>query len=259
MSWGTGDGAEVAEADQPVAARGNRKQLEDALGNVHQDLADLYRHAVCYLEGVERNRAVVVMISHAVREIANNLAHHLGRVEGVSVPPSVDTSKPLRELERLWHAEGSLPSSSSDTGSDELAEGPDESIRENPPVRISKQVYRAVQAVVAANSEASGSAQRRRAFVAVGESATPHDPTVALLGNVYKFFMGRAHLDRAAERGLPEEAELQDQFTKFETIISGRLTGFFFNVGDELADVLGEANAKTPPKWGSPDLGRDVQ
>ena len=105
MGAGTSDGAEVAEAGQPVAARGNREQLEVALGKVHQDLADLYRHAVCFLEGDERNQAVVVMISHAVREIANNLAHHLGRVEGVSLPPSVDTSKPLRELERSWQAD----------------------------------------------------------------------------------------------------------------------------------------------------------
>lgn len=222
-------------------------------------MADLYRHAVCFLEGDERNQAVVVMISHAVREIANNLAHHLGRVEGVSLPPSVDTSKPLRELERSWQAEESVSSSAGGPGLDELAEGPDESIRENPPIRISEQVYKAVQAVVAANSEASGSAQRRRAYVAVGDSAAPHDPTAALLGNVFKFFMGRAHLDRAVERGLPEEAELQDQFTKFETIISARLTGFFFNVADELADVLGEANAKTPPSGGSPDLSMDAQ
>jgi hypothetical protein len=142
---------------------------------------------------------------------------------------------------------------------DKLAEGPDESIRENPPVRISERVYIAVQAVVAANSEASGSAQRRRAFVAVGDSATPHDPTVALLGNVYKFFMGRAHLDRAVERGLPGEAELQDQFTKFETIISARLIGFFFDVGDDLADVLREANATAPHNGGSHDLSMDAQ
>lgn len=35
MSTGTSDGAEVAEAGQPVVAHGNRKQLEDALGKVH--------------------------------------------------------------------------------------------------------------------------------------------------------------------------------------------------------------------------------
>lgn len=97
--------AEAHEASQPVQAAIDRAQLEKILGDVNKDLADLYRQAVNILGCPDRNRGVVVMVSHAVREIANNLAHHLGLVEGVRFPPAVDTSTLVGELARLWSSE----------------------------------------------------------------------------------------------------------------------------------------------------------
>jgi len=254
--------AEVTGASQPTHAPVDREQLEKALGDMNHDLADLYRQAIQFLECPERNRAVMVMISHAVRELANNLAYHLGLVEGVYFPSAVDISTPVGELAQLWDAEGLRPANPSptagDPGVDELAEGRDESIRQNLPVPISESVYMAVEAVMDAHSKAADSARRRQAFVAAGNSATPDDPTAKLLGATFDFFMSYAHLDRAAGRRLPAEAELQDQFAKFEIIVSARLRGFF-DVVDELADILATANAKTPRDGENPHDATDDQ
>jgi hypothetical protein len=202
------------------------------------------------------------MVSHAVREIANNLAHHLGLVEGVSFPPSVDTSTPVGELARLWDAEGlgsADPSrAADDPRSDELTEGRDESIRQNPPVLIPESAYMAVEAVIDAHSRASDNARRRQAFVAAGDGATPDDPTAKLFGATFDFFMRYAHLDRSAGRPLPAEAELQNQFAKFETVVAARLRGFFETV-DELADILASANAKTLRGEEGPDDVTDAR
>lgn len=254
--------AEVSGASQPVHSSPDREQLEKALGNMNQDLADLYRQAVRLLECSERNRAVIVMISHAVREIANNLAHHLGLVEGVDFPPSVDVSTPVGELARLWDAEGLRSADPSPTAGDpgvgELAEGRDESIRRNLPVPVSENVYMAVEAVLEAHSKAADSARRRQAFVAAGNGTTPDDPTAKLFGATFGFFMSYAHLDRAAGRRSPAEAELQDQFAKFEIIVSARLRGFF-EVVDELADILATVNAKSPRDGENPHDATDAQ
>ena len=83
---------------QPHVEGIDRGQLEAQLAQLEQDLADLYRCATELLDATRRDRAVLVMISHAVREIANNLAHHLGRAEGVELPASVNTTRPVRDL-----------------------------------------------------------------------------------------------------------------------------------------------------------------
>ena len=253
---------EVTGTSQSDHSSIDRQQLEKALGDMNQDLADLYRQAVIFLEHPERNRAVMVMISHAVREIANNLAYHLGLVEGVHFPASVDISTPVGELARLWDAEGLRSANPSptavDPGIDELSEGRNESIRQTPPVPISESAYMAVEAVIDAHSRAADSARRRQAFVASGNGATPDDPTAKLLGATFNFFMSYAHLDRAAGRRLPAEAELQDQFAKFEVIVSARLHGFF-KVVDELADILATANAKSARDGENPHDVTDAQ
>ena len=247
---------------QPAHPAVDREQLKKALADINQDLAGLYEQAVRFIECSERNRALIVMISHAVREIANNLAHHLGLVEGVHFQASVDISTPVGELSQLWDAEGlrsnKPPPVAGDPEAMELAEGRDESIQRNPPVLISGSVYAAMEAVVDAHARGTGGARRRQAFVAAGDGATPDDPTAKLFGATFDFFMNYAHLDRALGRHLPTETELQDQFAKFEIIVSARLRGFF-EVVDELTDILATANAKTPGRGEAPHDTTDTQ
>lgn len=234
-------------SDRPAA----RHELEKTLGKLHQSLADLYRQAVQLVEQSEYNRAVVLLISHAVREISNNLAHHLGLVEGVSLPPRIDVTAAMRNLAQLYEAgsqwEGLPSEESGETKPDDLTEGRDYSIR----------LRQAVQGAVAANAAATGNVKRLRAFVAAWELSTDPNPTTAMFGSVFDFFMSYAHLDRAGEDRTPPKAELQENFATFETIVAARLRGFF-EVGDELAAILTAANTKKSHGEREPGLGRET-
>ncbi|MFD4606470.1 hypothetical protein ACFWPQ_51800 [Streptomyces sp. NPDC058464] len=248
--------------DRDPSAATKRGELERKLADLDQDLADLYHEAVDLLNDTRYNRAVVMMLSHAVRELANNLAHHLGLMEGIQFPASVDTSTPIGTLARLWEAEGFNSPNSSTTNSSpglvELTEGLDETIREKPPVRITEGIYAAIETLIAAHSRVAANARQRQAFIAAGNSATPHDPTAKLFGATFDFFMSYAHLDRAAGRRLPTAQELQNQFANFEAVVSARIGGFF-DVVDELADIIEIANAANPRNEAPPDQATDAQ
>jgi hypothetical protein len=192
--------------------------LEVLLSGVHQVLADLYRHAVQLVEQSEYNRAVVALISHAVREISNNLAHYLGLAEGVKLPPRADVTVAMKGLAAQLHEVGSqLESLPSEETDDALTEGGDYSIR----------LREAVQEAVAADAKAAGNAQRIRAFVAAWELSAEPTATTAMFGSAFEFFMSYAHLDRVAKDRTPPKAEVREQFATFETIVAARLRGFF--------------------------------
>lgn len=57
--------------------------------------AGLYREAITLVDRRERTLGVVMMISHAMRKIVNDLAHHLGQAEGITLPAHVNTSTPV--------------------------------------------------------------------------------------------------------------------------------------------------------------------
>ncbi|MFJ9909673.1 hypothetical protein ACIRVK_43910 [Streptomyces sp. NPDC101152] len=214
-------------------------ELEVLLGGVHQVLADLYRHAAQLLEQAEYNRAVVSLIAHAVREISNNLAHHLGLAEGVQLPPRADVTAAMKSLAQIYEAGShweSLASEESGDGKHEnLSEGRDYSI----------QLREAVQEAVAANAAATGNAQQLRAFVAAWELSVEPTATSTMFGSAFDFFMSYAHLDRVGQDRTPPKAEVREKFAKFETIVAARLRGFF-DVGDELAAILNRANSTMP-------------
>ena len=242
--------AEVAENGELTGSRVDRSELEAKLGVLNQDLLDLYREAVALFERPERNRAAMMMLSHAVREFANNLAHHLGLAEGMQFPASVDVSAPLGELVRAWDVESVSPDGDPSPtvgglGAVELAEGPDNSIRESTVRSIPERAYLAVEAVIVAHVKATASARRRQAFIAVGNGATTQDPTARLFAATFDFFMSYAHLDRAGKRRLPTEDELQQQFANFEAVVWARLGGFF-DVVDALTDIIDVANGRAP-------------
>jgi hypothetical protein len=220
--------------------------LEALLGRVHQVLADLYRHAAQLLEQPEYNRAVVSLIGHAVREISNNLAHHLGLAEGVKLPPRADVTTAMNSLAQLYEAGRPRESGSSEeTGDgtqDNLSEGQDYPIR----------LREAVQEAVAANATATSNAQQLRAFVAAWELSVEPTATSMMFGSAFDFFMGYTHLDRVGQDRTPAKVEVREQFAKFETIVAVRLRGFF-DVGDELAAILVGANSTKPRS--EPDHG----
>jgi hypothetical protein len=100
-------------------------ELETALGKISQVLADLYRQASQLVGQSEYNRAVVSLISDAVREISNNLAYHLGLAEDVPLPPRVDVTGAMANLTQLHEARSQwedIPSEENgDTKPDDLA------------------------------------------------------------------------------------------------------------------------------------------
>jgi hypothetical protein len=100
----------VREAVGPATVRAvgevlvDSGELETALGKISQVLADLYRQASQLVGQSEYNRAVVSLISDAVREISNNLAYHLGLAEDVPLPPRVDVTGAMANLTQLHEA-----------------------------------------------------------------------------------------------------------------------------------------------------------
>jgi hypothetical protein len=225
-----------------------RDALEKALRDVNPNLGSLYLTAVEYLDRPARDLARMVVIAHCVREIANNLADHLGRVEGFKLSPKVETSGPTRNLALAWQREdlpiGERPSVAGDARADRLIDDvQDTRIVEVGRVGIPASVYAAAHAVVAAHAKATGNARERKAVIAVGYGASADDPTARLLSNTIDYFMAYAHLDRATQRPIPRQAELIAQFSTFEAIISARL-GDFFAVVDDLSDILDIANEK---------------
>jgi hypothetical protein len=121
----------VREAVGPATVRAvgevlvDSGELETALGKISQVLADLYRQASQLVGQSEYNRAVVSLISDAVREISNNLAYHLGLAEEVPLPPRVDVTGALANLTQLHEARSQwedIPSEENgDTKPDDLA------------------------------------------------------------------------------------------------------------------------------------------
>lgn len=241
---------ELSDADKSDLPEG-RGELDMVLGRVHQGLADLYRQARQLVEQPEYNRAVVSLISHAVREISNNLAYHLGLAEDVPLPPRVDVTAVMTNLAQLHEASGQwegMPSEENgEAKPDDLTEGHHYSI----------QLRQAVEEAVDAHAAATGNAKRLRAFVAAWEMSADPNPTAAMFGSVFEFFMSYAHLDRVGEDRTPPKAELREQFATFETIVAARLRSFF-DVGDELAAILAAANATGPRSEHNPALGQDT-
>jgi hypothetical protein len=100
----------VREAIGPATVRAvgevlvDNGELETALGKISQVLADLYRQASQLVGQSEYNRAVVSLISDAVREISNNLAYHLGLAKDVPLPPRVDVTGAMANLTQLHEA-----------------------------------------------------------------------------------------------------------------------------------------------------------
>ncbi|MGW5354744.1 hypothetical protein ACWERV_30060 [Streptomyces sp. NPDC004031] len=247
---------------QPTRLHADQEALEKRLGELHRDLAELYRLSVSLLATAASNKGALVLLAHAVREIVNNLAHQLGVAEGFSFPPSVDTATPMGALTKLWTDEGPSSGNSSKShrahSTTELSEGHDETIRETSSLRITKGIYQAIEMAIAAHSSATGNARQRQAFIAIGTATPPHDPTATLFGTTYDFFMGYAHLDRANGHDLPTEHHLQNQFANFEAVVSARLGGFF-EIIDELTEIINVANAKVPDSETPPQRNADTK
>jgi hypothetical protein len=227
-----------------------RERFEAQLGQIKDDLADLYRCATALIDAPRRDHAVIVMISHAVREIANNLAYHLGQAEGIDLPASVDLNESVQELVAVWRPEVAAQREVRD-----FTEGPDEAIH-GADLLVSPRVAAAVEAVVRAGTTAESSTARRRAYVAVGSESAVDNPTAKLLGKTWEFFMARVHLNRAARAGRVAEEELQKHLARFETIVSARI-GSFFDVNQDLSDILEVANTRRPIAPGDPEPTMD--
>lgn len=215
------------------------RKLEALLAQINDDLAGLYRCATAFIDAPRPDHAMIVMIAHAVREIANNLAYHLGQAEGVDLPASVDLNDSAQELAAVWRPEVAAQREVSS-----LTEGPDDAIH-GTELFVSPRVAAAVEAVVRAATTAESSTARRRAYLAVGSESAVDNPTAKLLGKTWEFFMAHIHLNRSVRAGRVAEEELQKHFARFETIVSARI-GSFFAVNQELSDILEIANTRKP-------------
>lgn len=242
----------MSEAGYTPLGGVEREQFEARLAQIEDDLADLYRCATVLIDAPRRDRGVIVMISHAVREIANNLAHHLGQAEGIKLPASVDVNEPAQELAALWRQE--VAATREVPG---FTEGRDEAIH-GADLLISPRIADAVEAVVRAATTVESSTARRRAYVAVGSESAIDNPTAKLLGKTWGFFLARAHLDRATEARRVSEEELKKHFARFETIVSARI-GSFFDVNQDLSEILEIANTRRPIAPGDPEPTMDSE
>lgn len=229
----------MSEPERTPPGGVERRQLEALLAQIKDDLADLYRCATALIDAPRRDHAVIVMISHAVREIANNLAAHLGQVEGIDLPASVDLNDSVQELVAVWR-----PEAAAQREVRGLTEGPDEAIH-GADLLVSPRVAAAIEAVVRAATTVESSTARRRAYLAVGSESAIDNPTAKLLGKTWDFFMARVHLNRAVRAGQVAEEDLRKHFARFETIVSARI-GSFFAVNQELSDILEIANTRKP-------------
>lgn len=213
----------------------DRAELEHALGEVDQSLADMYRHAVRLLADPERSRAAISLMSHGVREISNALPRHLGLAEDVQIPPRADVKASVEKLADLLTTGDLRAQPSAPEVEAPGLDAPDSVIGQ--PL----QLRRAAEDVVADHAMATQNASQSRAFVAAWELSASKSPTAVMFGSVFAFFMRYAHLGKAE---LPSESDLQSHFARFEVIVWARLADFFA-VREELDDILVAANAST--------------
>ena len=244
----------VTGAGRPEAPDHKRGQLGPDLAKLNPAFEELYATAVEHLQRGTGGMGRIVNIANCVREIANNLATVVSDAGGTALPPRVDMSAPIRQLCQAWESAqlgvvDELVTRSGADGTSDLIDGiEDGRIDRLRYLRVPVEVYKAAQAVVAADRQAAENARNREA-AAIGRTEVDNDATAQLWSSTISFFSSYAHLDRAATRAVPSEEELNSRFATFESIVGARLADFFV-IKSEIDDLLALTNQRRDPNKG---------
>lgn len=233
--------------EQPESLWGHRRSdLRRALNRVDSVLGDLYAQIVDSLDkplSVSR----LVVASHCVREIANNVVDHLGDVEGL--PEYVDGSKHRQQLAKAWLShEGHLGPV------DRPFDVVDASATAGPTNLMAVPTVILEQVRLVAEVEIGGTdrAGMRLSALMTGQLGHAQSPSVNLLRETLRFFHDYVHLRHGEAIELPERPEVLRHLENFEAALMGRVGDFFARRSDIL-DLLERANARMKGGGGCDD------
>lgn len=228
-----------AHLEQPESLWGHRRSdLRRALDRVDVVLGDLYAQIV---DALDKPLTVgrLIVASHCVREIANNLVDHLEDVEGL--PEYVDGSKQRQKLAKTWVAHESLlgpvdrpidvVAVSSPTAAANLMAVPTALVEQ-------------VRLVAEVEVDGSDRAGMRMSALMTGQLDHAQSPSVRLLRQTLRFFYSYVHLRHGEPVDLPDRDEALRHLERFEEALMGRVGDFFARRSDIL-DLLERANART--------------
>jgi hypothetical protein len=209
-----------------------RRELHDQLTQLDATLGALYGYMLNFMEetsepGSERVR--MVLVAHAVREMANNLPEALSDVDGVP-NGRINTSEPCKALVTEWDNNAGTLDATSYAGSGEER------------VTVPSTVLVAAARVVTSQRAATGNRRLRQSAVALRRLEPGTDPTLSMWLDALNWFEGHAHLDRSRERPIPDDEAILVKLEVIENILSARLRGFFA-VMEDVASLAALANA----------------
>jgi hypothetical protein len=214
-----------------------RIDLRQALVRVDAVMGDLYRRAICALDG-EPCVAALVIASHCIREIANNLPDVLGDVDGL--PSHEDTSQHSQNLMTVWRKfEATLGSPERPTARD----SPTRANASDRLVTIPAELLDAAGRVVHASTVATANSQQRRSALVRGTLTDGDHGSVRVVKQSLTFFMAYTHLRKSEPIPLPARADILLHLSRFEDSLLGRIGDFFIRY-DEIRDLLGQANRR---------------
>lgn len=224
--------------EQPASLWGHRRSdLRSALDRVEVVLGDLYAQII---DALDRPLTVgrLMVASHCVREIANNLVDHLDDVEGL--PEYVDGSKHRQRLANTWVSHEALlgpvdrpidvVAVSSPTGPANLMAVP---------TALVEQVRLVAEVEIGATDRAG----MRMSALMTGQLDHWQSPSVRLLRETLKFFYSYVHLRHGEPIEIPDRAETLRHLERFEEALMGRVGDFFARRSDIL-DLLQRANVR---------------
>jgi hypothetical protein len=209
-----------------------RRELHDQLVQVDATLDAFYGYMLNYMEEVcepGEERARMVLVAHAVREMVNNLPEALSDVDGF---PSgrINTSEPCRALVAEWDNNADILDMTSPAGSGEER------------VTVPSTVLVAAARVVTSQRAVTGNRRLRQSAVALRRLEPGPDPTLKMWLDALNWFESHAHVDRSRERPIPADEAILVKLEIIENILTARLRGFFAVMKD-VASLAALANA----------------
>ncbi|WP_300386923.1 hypothetical protein [uncultured Nocardioides sp.] len=225
--------------EQPESLWGHRRNdLRRALDRVDVVLGDLYAQVI---DALDRPLTVgrLVVASHCVREIANNLVDHLDDVEGL--PEYVDGSKHRQNLAKSWISHEALlgpVDRPTDVAAVPSPTGPANLMT------VPSDLVERVRLVVEVEIGGTDRAGMRLSALMTGQLDHTQSASVRLLRDTLKFFQSFVHLRHGEPIELPDRGEVLGHLAKFEEALMGRVGDFFARRSDIL-DLLERANQRT--------------
>jgi hypothetical protein len=221
-----------------------RRALHDQLTQLDPTLGALYGYMLNFMEEACRpgeERARLVLLAHAVREMANNLPEALSDVDGV---PSgrINTSEPCRALVAEWDTHADIIDVTSHVGSGEER------------VTIPSTVLAAAARIVKSQRAVTDNRRLRQSAVALRRLEPGPDPTLRMWLDTLSWFESHAHVDRSRERPIPDDEVILVKLEIMENILAARLRGFFA-VMEDVAALAALANAPTGLQLADPSSG----